>query len=88
MPYYTHYTYILYIYTYTYILYHIIGVNDSIEDAEKLIQFIQPMYTIAPNLMIDLIPYNDINIPYFSRPSRERVNMFQHQLRKQGIFCR
>ena len=75
--------YMIYVY-----IHHIIGVNDTIEDAEKLIHFIQPMYTIAPNIMIDLIPYNDINIPYFTRPSRERVNIFQHQLRKQGIFCR
>ena len=63
------------------------GINDSIEDAKKLKEFIEPMNEIAPKIAIDLIPYNDISVPGFSRPSRERINEYQSYLRDNGIFC-
>jgi 23S rRNA (adenine2503-C2)-methyltransferase len=63
------------------------GVNDRLEDAEKLADFLQPILAIAPKIAIDLIPYNDIHIRDFTRPSRESVNTFQSILRKKGLFC-
>jgi len=63
------------------------GVNDSLEDAQKLVEFIRPMYEVAPKIVIDLIPYNDINLHGFVRPSRESVNSFQKHLRDRGVFC-
>jgi 23S rRNA (adenine2503-C2)-methyltransferase len=46
------------------------GVNDSLEDAEKLAEFVRPMLAIAPKIALDLIPYNDINVQGLKRPSR------------------
>lgn len=63
------------------------GINDSLEDADKLVHFIRPMFTVAPKVMIDLIPYNDISVPTFKRPPVQRVNAFQRHLREQGIYC-
>jgi 23S rRNA (adenine2503-C2)-methyltransferase len=63
------------------------GINDSIEDARKLAEFIKPMNEIAPKIAIDLIPYNDISVPEFRRPSREKINEYQSYLRDNGIFC-
>lgn len=63
------------------------GINDSTDDARKLAEFIQPIYKTAPKIMIDLIPYNDISVPEFRRPSREKVNEFQQYLRERGIYC-
>jgi len=63
------------------------GVNDSLEDADKLVHFVRPMFAVAPKVMIDLIPYNDISVPSFRRPSVDRVNSFQRHLRDQGIYC-
>lgn len=63
------------------------GINDSAEDALKLAVFLQPMDKEVPRIAIDLIPYNDINIPEFKKPSREKVNAFQQVVRKAGYFC-
>jgi 23S rRNA (adenine2503-C2)-methyltransferase len=63
------------------------GINDSEEDARKVVDFVRPMFTIAPKIMLDLIPYNDITVPGFSRPSHEKVMAFQKLLRKEGLFC-
>jgi len=63
------------------------GINDSIEDAQKLADFIRPALAVAPKIALDLIPYNDISVPGFVRPSREKVNAFQAHLREQGFFC-
>eukprot|EP01035_Chromulina_nebulosa_P024080 gene24080-31282_t len=63
------------------------NINDNVSDALKLVEFVKPMFTIAPKIIIDLIPYNDNNIPGLVRPSHEKVNEFQHVLRKNGIFC-
>jgi len=65
----------------------IAGVNDSPEDALKLVDFVLPMRDVAPKIAIDLIPYNDISVPGFARPSRDRVNAFQKVLREHSLFC-
>ena len=65
------------------------GVNDSIEDAEQLAEFILPMLQVCRKIAIDLIPYNEIDVMrgVFKRPTRERVNAFQAVLRDKGLFC-
>ena len=63
------------------------GINDRIEDAQALADFVRPMLEIAPKIALDLIPYNDIGVSGIGRPSRERVNEFQSHLRKLGFFC-
>eukprot|EP00596_Hydrurales_sp_CCMP1899_P005869 CAMPEP_0119038530 /NCGR_PEP_ID=MMETSP1177-20130426/7511_1 /TAXON_ID=2985 /ORGANISM="Ochromonas sp, Strain CCMP1899" /LENGTH=228 /DNA_ID=CAMNT_0007001243 /DNA_START=629 /DNA_END=1315 /DNA_ORIENTATION=+ len=63
------------------------GINDSAEDAMKLAAFLKPMDQEVPRIAIDLIPYNDISVPEFNKPSREKVNAFQQVVRKAGYFC-
>jgi 23S rRNA (adenine2503-C2)-methyltransferase len=63
------------------------GVNDSEEDAIKLTDFIAPMLGDVPKIAIDLIPYNDISVPEFKKPSKEKVNAFQKVVREAGYFC-
>ena len=63
------------------------GVNDRIEDAQALADFVRPMFDVAPKIALDLIPYNDIGVSGIGRPSRERVNEFQAHLTRQGFFC-
>lgn len=63
------------------------GINDSIEDALHLADFIRPLLDIAPKIALDLIPYNDIGVMGFNRPSDEKVNAFQSCLRAQGYIC-
>jgi 23S rRNA (adenine2503-C2)-methyltransferase len=63
------------------------GINDTEEDAMKLTEFIKPMLCDVPKIAIDLIPYNDISVPEFKKPSREKVNAFQRVVREAGYFC-
>ena len=63
------------------------GLNDSEEDAIKLTNFIAPMLGDVPKIAIDLIPYNDISVPEFKKPSKEKVNAFQKVVREAGYFC-
>jgi 23S rRNA (adenine2503-C2)-methyltransferase len=63
------------------------GINDSIQDAQKIAEFVNSMLQIAPKIVIDLIPYNDIDVLGFVKPTREKVNAFQHHLRSEGFFC-
>ena len=62
------------------------GVNDSAEHAKQLADFVRPMLSVAPRIAIDLIPYNDIDVSGFRRPSVETVNAFQQVLQKEGYF--
>lgn len=63
------------------------GINDTEADAAQLVDFVAPMFVVARKIAIDLIPYNDIIVPGFQRPSRERINAFQRSLRENGLFC-
>ena len=47
----------------------------------------KPILTIAPKIALDLIPYNDINVHGFKRPSTNAINNFQNLLRGEGYFC-
>ena len=66
------------------------GINDRLEDAQKLgmlsslddqficfkccflysAEFVRPMLEVSPKIALDLIPYNDISVDGFRRPSR------------------
>ena len=63
------------------------GINDSIEDAIKLADFIRPMLIDIPKIALDLIPYNDIEVDGFRKPTVEKVAAFQTSLREAGFFC-
>jgi 23S rRNA (adenine2503-C2)-methyltransferase len=50
------------------------------------------IYALSNNIKSKVITIaitliNDINIPGFERPSRDRINAFQEVLRDQGYFC-
>jgi 23S rRNA (adenine2503-C2)-methyltransferase len=62
------------------------GINDSLEHAKQLADFMRPVLTVAPKIALDLIPYNDINTNNFKRPSTAAVNQFQALLRQEGYF--
>lgn len=63
------------------------GVNDSLDSAKQLADFVRPMLAVTPKIALDLIPYNDIQVYGFKRPSKETVNAFQKKLREEGFFC-
>ena len=63
------------------------NINDSTDDAIKVAEFILPMLTVSPKIVIDLIPYNDNELNNFKTPSKEKVNNFQNILKNYGLFC-
>lgn len=64
------------------------GINDSIEDAQKLADFLRPMLDDVPKIAVDLIPYNDIEVMAdFRKPSKEAIGAFQAHMREAGYFC-
>ena len=63
------------------------NINDTPEDALHLANFIRPLLEVAPKIALDLIPYNDIGISAFKRPSNDRICNFQKVLREEGYFC-
>lgn len=63
------------------------GINDSEQDAKFLADFLRPILKVSPKIIVDLIPYNDINAKGFSRPSQERVRMFENVIRAEGYFA-
>ena len=65
------------------------GVNDSLEHARALAEFVQPVRAETPRLIVDLIPYNPIDAAdAFQRPSFEAVSAFQRELKAHapGLF--
>ncbi len=64
--------------TFEYSLVH--GVNDTLEDAEELIQILKPR-----NCHLNLIPVNPIKERDFQQPSRKNAQNFKNKLEKSGI---
>ena len=64
-------------------------VNDSVEDADHLAQFVQEMIDDVPGMkpMVNLIPFNDIGFQKFRKPKMEQVWAFQERLTSRGIKC-
>eukprot|EP00600_Ochromonadales_sp_CCMP1393_P005440 CAMPEP_0174959316 /NCGR_PEP_ID=MMETSP0004_2-20121128/3111_1 /TAXON_ID=420556 /ORGANISM="Ochromonas sp., Strain CCMP1393" /LENGTH=369 /DNA_ID=CAMNT_0016207625 /DNA_START=192 /DNA_END=1301 /DNA_ORIENTATION=- len=67
------------------------GINDSLDDAQRIAEFVAPMLAVAPKIVLNLIPYNDngllLNGQPLKRPQMERVIQFQQHLRDKGYFC-
>jgi len=68
------------------------GQNDSYEDAMDLVEFCQPIQQQASKLIVNLIPWNDINATSgaassYQKPTFENVIKFQNILRHHGIRC-
>ena len=58
------------------------GVNDSDQDADALVEYLQGMY-----VMINLIPFNSVDFAPNWRPTpRERRSEFAQRLRNAGIY--
>ena len=64
-------------------------INDSVEDADHLAQFVREMIDEVPGMkpMVNLIPFNDIGYQKFRKPKMEQVWAFQERLTSRGIKC-
>ena len=63
-------------------------INDAIEDADHLGDFVLEMLEEVPDLkvMVNLIPFNDIDgMPSFRKPPMDRIKAFQGRLASKGI---
>ncbi len=64
-------------------------INDSIEDAQHLVEFCQPLLEIpGVRVIVNLIPWNDIRVQtgaaaHYRKPSPERIEAFQQYLIQQ-----
>lgn len=58
------------------------GKNDSEDDIKDLVKFLKGI----DRYKLNLIPWNVVNNLNYNRASRERTEIFQHQLEKHGIF--
>lgn len=65
------------------------GINDSVEDAEHLANFVQGMVDEVPGMkpMVNLIPFNDIGFAKYKKPTIERVWAYQERLTARGFKC-
>jgi 23S rRNA (adenine2503-C2)-methyltransferase len=64
-------------------------VNDGLEQAEELAQFVRVIVDAVPGikLMINLIPFNDIGHQTYRRPSADNVAAFQKHLWDNGLHA-
>jgi 23S rRNA (adenine2503-C2)-methyltransferase len=60
------------------------GINDSREDAEKLIHYLAGL----PPVRVNVIPYNESRLTPYSRPASEQVKRFCGRMTKAGVFVR
>jgi len=59
----------------------IAGINDSPAHARKLAEFLRPLYEeVGIILVLNLIPYNDVGLPDFSRPTEETMLAFREEV--------
>lgn len=65
------------------------GVNDSYADAIRLAEFSRAIMNDVEGskVVVNLIPYNAIDHPTYSAPSKERVMEFQKIVTDSGILC-
>lgn len=65
------------------------GVNDSLREADELVEFARVITDSVPNckLMVNLIPFNDIGSTEFERPNPKDVVAFQKRLQEKGIYA-
>jgi len=62
------------------------GINDSDEDAEALASFVQPIVKVSGKVVLDIIPYNDIDHGGLEPPTPEDVKRFTDVLKGKGCF--
>ena len=65
------------------------GVNDRIEHANDLVEFIQGMVDQVPGIKahVNLIPFNDIGQSLYQKPLAEDVTAFQKYLQSKGVYA-
>ncbi|KAL3920863.1 MAG: hypothetical protein SGARI_006838 [Bacillariaceae sp.] len=68
-------------------------INDSVEDADHLVEFCRPMLEEVNGLklVVNLIPWNDISATFgpasaYRKPKMERVLAYQNRLIEKGIL--
>lgn len=65
------------------------GVNDGPEQADELVEFARVITDSVPGckLMVNLIPFNDIENTEFERPEEQDVIAFQKRLQAQDLYA-
>ena len=76
-------------------------VNDSLQEADEMADFVREMLNQIPNakIVVNLIPFNEIfggqeltpsssPLSYYRKPTMERVLAFQKRLTSHGIYAR
>jgi 23S rRNA (adenine2503-C2)-methyltransferase len=68
----------------------IADVNDALEEADHLADFILDMQEEVEHIktLVNLIPFNDIGHPTFRQPSMESVWRFKDRLISRGVKCK
>lgn len=63
-------------------------VNDGIEQADDLIEFVKGMEAQVPGIRphVNLIPFNDIGQSLYQKPRPESVSAFQKHLQSNGVY--
>eukprot|EP00531_Pseudo-nitzschia_arenysensis_P007516 CAMPEP_0116130078 /NCGR_PEP_ID=MMETSP0329-20121206/8264_1 /TAXON_ID=697910 /ORGANISM="Pseudo-nitzschia arenysensis, Strain B593" /LENGTH=473 /DNA_ID=CAMNT_0003624385 /DNA_START=134 /DNA_END=1556 /DNA_ORIENTATION=+ len=64
------------------------GVNDGIEQADHLIEFVEGLVDQVPGIKphVNLIPFNDIGQSLYQKPLAEDVTAFQKHLQSKGVY--
>ncbi len=64
------------------------GVNDRIEQADDLVEFVRGMMDQVPGIKphVNLIPFNDIGQSLYQKPLPEDVSAFQKHLQSKGVY--
>jgi len=65
------------------------GINDSDKEAQLLARFARSIMdeVKGSKVVVNVIPYNPIDHPYYRAPSKERVLRFQQQITDNGVLC-
>ncbi len=58
------------------------GVNDSLEEADRLVELLGGLRSL-----VNLIPWNPVDHPFFRRSSKIRVRAFQDRVQQGGLRC-
>lgn len=59
------------------------GINDSLEEAEGILRLLKGKYAV-----MNLIPYNSLEIDDYNRPSGERIVELVHYLHRNGVLTK
>lgn len=59
------------------------GINDSLEEAEGILRLLKGKYAV-----MNLIPYNSLEVDDYSRPSGERIVELVHYLHRNGVLTK